>query len=124
MRSKEIKIKRYNQRKNRVRAKIAGTEKRPRLSVFRSNAHIYAQIINDDKGVTLVASSDVKTKKAKGPEQSRRKKVEIAEGIGEEIAKKALVKKIKTVVFDRNGFMYHGRIKAVAEGARKGGLIF
>jgi large subunit ribosomal protein L18 len=117
MRSKEIKIKRYNQRKNRVRAKIAGTEDRPRLSVFRSNAHIYAQIINDDKGVTLVAASDVKTKKSS-------KKVEMAGAIGEEIAKKALAKKIKTVVFDRNGFMYHGRIKAVAEGARKGGLEF
>ena len=118
MRSKEIKIKRYNQRKNRVRAKIAGTDARPRLSVFRSNSHIYAQIINDDKGVTLVASSDVKTKKEKLT------KVQLAEAIGEEIAKKALAKKIKTVVFDRNGFMYHGRIKAVAEGARRGGLEF
>ena len=118
MRSKEIKIKRYIQRKNRVRAKIIGTEGRPRLSVFRSNTHIYAQIINDDKGITLVASSDVKIKKGK------MKKVEMATQVGEEIAKKALLKKIKTVVFDRNGFMYHGRIKAVAEGARKGGLVF
>jgi large subunit ribosomal protein L18 len=118
MRSKEIKIKRYNQRKRRVRAKIAGTEARPRLSVFRSNSHIYAQIINDDKGVTLVASSDVKTEKGK------MKKVGIATQVGEDIAKKALAKKIKTVVFDRNGFMYHGRVKAVAEGARKGGLVF
>ena len=117
MRSKEIKAKRYDQRKRRVRAKILGSATRPRLSVFRSNAHIYAQIINDDKGVTLVAASDVKTKKAG-------KKVETAEIIGEEIAKKALTKKIKTVVFDRNGFMYHGRVKAVAEGARKGGLEF
>jgi large subunit ribosomal protein L18 len=118
MRSNEIKIKRYNQRKRRVRARIVGTETRPRLSVFRSNSHIYAQIINDDKGVTLVASSDVKTKKEKLT------KVQLAEAIGEEIAKKALAKKIKTVVFDRNGFMYHGRVKAVADGARKGGLQF
>ena len=83
MRSKEIKIKRYNQRKRRVRAKIVGTEARPRLSVFRSNTHIYAQIINDEKGITLIASSDVKTKKEKMT------KVQMAGVVGEEVAKKA-----------------------------------
>ena len=91
---------------------------RSRLSVFRSNSHIYAQIINDEKAVTLVACSDLKIKKG------TMKKVELAAQVGEEVAKLALAKKIKTVVFDRNGFMYHGRIKAVAEGARKGGLQF
>ena len=125
MRGKEIKAKRYSQRKRRVRAKIIGTTARPRLSVFRSNTHIYGQIINDEKGVTLVSSSDVKVgKKIEDPERSRRTKTQIAGTIGEEIAKKALAKKIKTVVFDRNGFMYHGRVKALAEGARKGGLVF
>jgi large subunit ribosomal protein L18 len=125
MRSKEIKAKRYSQRKRRVRAKIVGTTVRPRLSVFRSNTHIYGQIINDEKGKTLVAFSDVKIKKGpEGPERSRRTKTQIAGTVGEEIAKKALAKKIKTVVFDRNGFMYHGRVKALAEGARKGGLVF
>jgi large subunit ribosomal protein L18 len=118
MRSLELKTKRYNQRKRRVRARVVGTEKRPRLSVFRSNTHVYGQIINDEKGVTLVAFSDAKIKKEKMT------KTQIAEQVGEEIAKKALAKKIKTVVFDRNGFRFHGRVKALAEGARKGGLVF
>jgi large subunit ribosomal protein L18 len=119
MRSKEIKSKRYDQRKRRVRAKIVGTEKRPRLSVFRSNTHIYGQIINDEKGETLLSFSDIKIKK-----EAKMTKTMIAGQVGEGIAKKALAKKIKTVVFDRNGFMYHGRVKALAEGARKGGLVF
>jgi large subunit ribosomal protein L18 len=118
MRSKLIKAKRYDQRKRRVRAKVIGTAARPRLSVFRSNVHIYGQIINDEKGETLLTYSDIKIKKEKMT------KTMIAGRVGEEIAKKALAKKIKTVVFDRNGFMYHGRVKALAEGARKGGLVF
>ena len=119
MRSKEIKAKRYLQRKIRVRAKIVGTGARPRLTVFRSNTHIYGQIINDEKGVTLLSCSDAKIKK-----EAKVTKTMLAENVGEEIAKKALAKKIKTVVFDRNGFMYHGRVKALADGARKGGLVF
>jgi large subunit ribosomal protein L18 len=119
MRSKEIKAKRYDQRKRRVRAKILGSAARPRLSVFRSNTHIYGQIINDEEGKTLIAFSDIKIKK-----EAKMTKTQIAGTVGEEIAKKALAKKIKTVVFDRNGFMYHGRVKALAEGARKGGLEF
>lgn len=103
-------------RKRRIRGKISGTAAKPRLSVFKSAKFIYAQLINDDKAVTLVSASDVKIKTGK--------KVEKAEKVGEEIAKLALAKKIKTVVFDRSGFAYHGRIKAVAEGARKGGLEF
>jgi large subunit ribosomal protein L18 len=118
MRSLKLKTKRYIQRKRRVRARVVGTAVRPRLSVFRSNTHIYGQIINDEKGVTLAAFSDAKIKKEKMT------KVQIAEKVGEEIAKKALAKKIKLVTFDRNGFRFHGRVKALAEGARKGGLQF
>lgn len=103
-------------RKKRVSAKIAGHG--IRLSVFKSNVHIYGQIIDDAKGVTLAAMSDLGLKGKKG------KKTEIAFAVGEELAKKAVAKKIKKVVFDRNGFAYHGRVKALAEGARKGGLVF
>ncbi|MBX4205607.1 50S ribosomal protein L18 [Candidatus Microgenomates bacterium] len=103
-------------RKRRIRAKISGTAKTPRLSVFRSDRYIYAQIIDDTKGITLVSASDMKLEKGT--------KMEKAMAIGEEIAKKAKEKKIKKVIFDRNGFAYHGRIKAVAEGARKAGLEF
>jgi large subunit ribosomal protein L18 len=120
----EKSIERRIRRKGRVRAKVFGTGKRPRLSVFRSNVHIYGQIIDDEKGKTLVSASDLKLKKAAGAEHSRGKKTEIAESVGEELAKKALVKKIKSVIFDRNGFAYHGRVKALADGARKGGLKF
>lgn len=115
----KIKEERYIKRKMRVRAKIFGTGKRPRLSVFRSNTHIYGQIIDDEKGKTLVASSDLKIKKV-----DKMTKVQIAENVGVDLAKKAIAKKIKAVVFDRNGFKYHGRIKELAEGARKGGLKF
>ncbi len=112
----EIKAKRYKQRKARVRAKIVGTEARPRLSVFKSSVHIYGQLIDDEKGKTLVAMSDLKIKEGKKSEKATK--------VGEELAKKAISKKIKKVTFDRNGFKYHGRIKALAEGARKGGLEF
>jgi len=112
----EIKAKRYNQRKRRVRSRIEGTAKRPRLSVYKSSVHIYGQLIDDDKQVTLAASSDMKIKGGN--------KTEKAAKVGEELAKLALAKKIKQVIFDRNGFKYHGRVKALAEGARKGGLEF
>lgn len=91
-----------------------GTGDRPRLSVFRSGKHIYAQIIDDTRGQTLVAESDLKIEKIK--------KTEKAYIIGKKLAEKALKKKIKTVVFDRGGFLYHGRVAAVAKGAREGGL--
>ncbi|HJY98558.1 MAG TPA: 50S ribosomal protein L18 [Patescibacteria group bacterium] len=112
-------MKTREQRKRRVKAKVFGTAARPRFSVFKSNTHIYAQIIDDEKARTLVSFSDLKIKKA-----DKMKKTEIAAQVGEEIAKKAIVKKIKKVTFDRNGFIYHGRVKALAEGARKGGLNF
>lgn len=111
-------------RKTRVRVKIKGTAKRPRLSVFRSNKRIYAQLIDDEKRKTLVAGSerelDKKTKKLK----DKKTKTEKARLVGETLARKAINKGIKTVVFDRGSYRYHGRIKALAEGARKGGLEF
>lgn len=112
----EIKAKRYKQRKARVRSRITGSAERPRLTVYKSAIHIYGQIIDDEKGKTLAAASDIKVKSGK--------KLDRATSVGQELAKKALAKKIKKVTFDRNGFKYHGRVKALAEGARKGGLEF
>jgi len=99
----------------RVRRRILGKSEMPRLSVFRSNKYIYGQIINDEKGITLLDVSSLKVKGGKT-------KVEKAFEVGKEIAKKALEKKIESVVFDRNGYRYHGRVKALADGAREGGL--
>ncbi len=103
-------------RKLRIRAKVSGTEARPRLAVFKSNQHVAAQLIDDSKGITLVSAH---TKTVKGKTLSEK-----AFAIGREIATKAKAKNIETVVFDRGGFIYTGNIKAVAEGAREGGLIF
>ena len=103
-------------RHERIISRIHGTAKRPRLVVFRSNVFISAQIVNDDSRKTLVAASDLKTKKGT--------KSESAKNVGAEIAKKAIDAKITTIVFDRNGFNYHGRVKALAEGAREAGLKF
>lgn len=102
----------------RVRAKISGTATCPRLSVYRSNSHIHAQLIDDVKGVTLVSSSSVALKLANGGN------IAAATQVGEDIAKKALAAGIETIVFDRSGYIYHGRIKAVAEAAREAGLKF
>lgn len=102
--------------KYRVRNKISGTAARPRMSVFRSNKQIYVQIINDETGTTLAAASSL------GMEAMPKK--EQAAKVGETIAKKALEAGIETVVFDRNGYLYHGRVKEVADGARNGGLKF
>ncbi len=119
MKTLQLKAKRYQERKNRVRARITGTKDCPRFSVFRSNAHIYGQLVDDIAGKTLVSCSDVALKS-----KEKLNKTQLSEKVGEEIAKLATAKKIKKVVFDRNGFKYHGRVKAVAEGARKGGLEF
>ena len=102
--------------KYRVRNKISGTTQRPRMSVFRSNKQIYVQIINDETGTTLVAASSL------GMEAMPKK--EQAAKVGVLIAKKALEAGISTVVFDRNGYLYHGRVKEVADAARNGGLKF
>lgn len=103
-------------RQHRVRASINGTKDRPRLSVFVSNRHIAAQIIDDEKGKTVVAVTTVGNKQAKGTMTER------ATLVGEEIAKKAKAAKVKRVVFDRGSKLYHGRVAAVAEAARKAGL--
>lgn len=110
-REKRLKI------KARVRKHIYGTAERPRLSVFRSNKQIYAQIIDDVTGKTLVASS------SKAIEEKLTKS-EQANKVGEAVAQKAMAAGIESVVFDRNGYLYHGRVKEVAEGARKAGLKF
>lgn len=102
--------------KKKIRTKIMGTKKCPRLSVFRSNNFMYAQIIDDTKGTTIVSASDLKVKKGT--------KVERSKTVGEEIAKKAIEKGIKSCIFDRNGFKYTGRVKAVADRARAAGLKF
>lgn len=106
-------------RHKRVRAKIMGTAGRPRLNVFRSLNNIYAQIIDDDKGVTLVSASTL-DKEFEGKGSNK----EAAKQVGKAIAKKALEKGISEIVFDRAGYLYHGRVKELAEGAREGGLKF
>jgi len=105
-------------RKPRIRKKISGTEARPRLVVFRSNQHLYAQLVDDVNGVTLAASS---TQQLGGDLKANK---DSASKVGKDIAAKALEKQIETVVFDRNGYIYHGKIKALADGAREGGLKF
>jgi large subunit ribosomal protein L18 len=105
--------------KMRLRKKIKGTEAAPRLSVFRSNTDIYVQIINDAEGKTLVAVSSRDKDFAK-----KGNKTEVSKEVGKAIAEKALAAGINAVVFDRNGYLYHGRVKALAEAAREGGLKF
>lgn len=115
-----IKQHQRKKRHKRVRSKIHGTRKRPRFSVFRSNKYIYAQLIDDEKGRTLVCVSvqEIESKKQKLT------KISTANEVGKLLAKKAKKLKIKSVVFDRAGYKYHGRVKAVAEGARQEGLKF
>ncbi|MBU4332702.1 50S ribosomal protein L18 [Patescibacteria group bacterium] len=149
MNKQKVKLSKKLRRKQRVRAKVFGTAKRPRFSVFRSLKGIYAQLIDDASGKTLVSASDKENQEikkspfgleltlrsqAQGQGMAERKnqknnkdgvlggKVGVAYAIGELIAKKAVKKGIKQVVFDRGSYKYHGRVKALAEGARKGGL--
>jgi large subunit ribosomal protein L18 len=107
----------------RVRAKVSGTQARPRLNVFRSSAHMYCQVIDDLAGHTLVSASDIEdeVKELVGKDAT---KTERASAVGKVIAQRAKDAGITSVVFDRGGFLYHGRIKAVADGAREGGLEF
>jgi len=115
--SKEAaKITKRTRRHNRIRAKVEGTSECPRLAVYRSNRYLYAQLIDDEKGVTL-ASADSRT--AKGTTSRER-----ARAVGTAIAEKAAALKVEAVVFDRGGFLYAGSIKQLAEGAREGGLTF
>lgn len=142
-----IKHKKRYRRHRRIRAKISGTAKIPRLCVFRSSKHIYAQLIDDGKGVTLAAANDQELKGRRKKEKSssastkasakaskkatedkgekaRTGKLAVAYEVGELIAEKSLQKKIEKVVFDRGGYKYHGIVRALAEGAREGGLKF
>ncbi len=111
------KYKLRERRKIRIKSKLHGTAEKPRLIVFRSLIHTYAQLIDDDSGKIIIGTSDIKSK-VKGT------KVEKAKNIGLELAKLAKDKKVSSVIFDRNGYKYHGRVKAIAEGAREGGLKF
>ena len=107
----------------RVRAKVNGTAARPRLNVFRSSVHIYAQVIDDDRGRTLVSASDLEQevldRAGRGATKSARARI-----VGSLVAERAKAAGIDTVVFDRGGYLYHGRVKAVADGAREAGVVF
>lgn len=116
MKKTVLKIYHRMRRHNRIRAKVSGTASVPRLAIFRSARHISAQLINDDAAATIASSSDAKNTKGT--------KLERAEVVGTEIATKAKEKKITKVVFDRGGFLYAGRVKALADAARKAGLQF
>ncbi len=117
-----LQIKGRAKRKLRIRGKVSGTPERPRMTVFRSNKHMYAQVVDDTAGTTIAhactLSKDVK------PQADDANKSDAAQKVGEAIAKQLLAKGVKKVVFDRNGYMYHGRVKALAEAARKAGLDF
>lgn len=109
---KVLRVKKHS----RIRKKIIGTSVRPRLSVFRSGQHIFAQIIDDKMGKTLLAGSDLR--------MSKEPKMKKAYEVGKQLAQEALKLKIKKIVFDRGGFLYHGRVAELARGAREGGLVF
>ncbi len=111
------KFKNLAKRKKKIRAKIFGSQERPRLSVFRSNKHIFLQLINDAKGTTILSFSDLKIGK-----KEKISKTESAKIVGKKLAELAKEKKIKEVVFDRGGYKYHGRVKAVAEAVKEEGL--
>ena len=119
-RNMSIRKTKRQRRHKRIRAKIHGTQNRPRLCVFRSNQHIYAQLIDDDKAEVLLSVSDKETKAKKG----KINKSDIAREVGKAIAEKAIANKIEKVIFDRSGLVFHGRIKALADGAREAGLKF
>jgi large subunit ribosomal protein L18 len=111
------KVQRRSKIKSRIRGRVFGTPERPRLSVYRSNKEIYAQVIDDVHGRTLAAASSKKV-------QDKMNKTEKASLVGKELAEKAKSAGITAVVFDRNGYLYHGRVKSLADGAREGGLEF
>jgi large subunit ribosomal protein L18 len=114
-----------DKRKARIRKKVSGTAERPRLTVFRSNKQIYAQVVDDRTGQTLACASSVGLEEpSSGAEGEKPNKTSVAERVGQSVAGVCLQKGIQQVVFDRSGYIYHGRIKALADGARKGGLSF
>jgi large subunit ribosomal protein L18 len=109
-------------RKERVRKNVRGTNERPRVCVFRSNKHIYAQVISDEQGTTLVSASTLSAASSAGSKPA--KGIELAKQVGLTLAQKCKERNITRVIFDRNGFLFHGQVKAVADGARAGGLQF
>jgi large subunit ribosomal protein L18 len=120
MSGKHDKYQRRQIRRHRIRKRVDGSGERPRLSVFRSARHIYAQIIDDHRGITLVAASSRETL----PSAEAAGKVGVSAAVGKMLAERALAKGVKAVAFDRGGYLYHGRVKALADGARAGGLQF
>ena len=132
MKKQTLKLRLLLRRKKRIRKKISGTAERPRLSVFRSARHIYAQVIDDVKQHTLVAvssfgkesASDQKASDNKGVAKRSRANVASCKALGQKLAAACLAKDVQTVVFDRNGCNYHGRLQALAEGVREGGVKF
>ena len=114
-----LKVRKRLRNKARLRKKIMGVKSRPRLVVFRSQKHIYAQLVDDQPGVVLTQAGDLSLKDAAGKTKTQKARL-----VGGQAAANALKLNIKKVVFDRNGFIYHGRVKALAEGARAGGLVF
>lgn len=103
-------------RHRRIRKQVHGTKDRPRLVIYRSNDHIYTQLVDDDEGKTIVSASDLKMKESGSTDSAKK--------VGEQLAKDALAKKITTCIFDRSGYKYHGKVKAIADAAREGGLKF
>ena len=118
----KIKLSGRSRRQNRIRKKVKGTPERPRLCVFRSNANIYAQVIDDIEGVTIASASTVETDIKGGLKACGN--MEAAKAVGAAVAKRTMEKGVKSVVFDRGGYIYHGRIKALADSAREAGLNF
>ena len=117
---KNKKAYRRNRIKMRIRKTVNGTSNRPRMTIFRSNKQIYVQLIDDMDGATIISASS----REKGLDDSKMNKIEQAEKVGSLVAEKAKAAGVSTVVFDRNGYLYHGRVKSLAEAARKGGLKF
>ena len=114
---------RWKKKKSSIRKRVFGTPERPRLTIYRSAKHIYAQIIDDTTGRTLVSTSTL-SKDLREEAKSVKSEMDVCKLVGKQTAKRALEKKILSVVYDRNGYLYHGRVKAVADGAREGGLKF
>jgi len=114
---------RWKKKKASIRKRVFGTPERPRLTIYRSAKHIYAQIIDDTTGKTLVSTSTL-SKELREEARSVKSEMDVCKLVGKQTAKRALEKKILNVVYDRNGYLYHGRVKAVADGAREGGLKF
>ncbi len=117
------KVDRWKKKKASIRKTVFGTPERPRLTIYRSAKHVYAQIIDDTTGKTLVSASTV-SKDLRDAVKDVKSAMEVCKIVGKHTAKQALEKKIQQVVYDRNGYLYHGRVKAVADGAREGGLKF